>query len=447
MPELRGALAALYTCTDREVVVEGRAGTAKTTGACTILLDRAKRYPRSRQLIVRETRASLTESVLVTFEKLLGEADPEVVRVNREHRHSYRLWGGSEIVTGGLDRPDRLFSTEWDTVYVPEATETSLEAWELFGRAMRNNKTPFPQRIADCNPNAPSHWINQRATRASDRLRDVRSRADYDRLQAYNHGAQTGAMRRLIGVHQDNPGYWDMAKWEWTPEGLSALAGLQSMTGHRRARMLQGLWQAQEGVVLPEFAEPQHVVAPFAIPDHWPIYVGWDPGYDHPTAILWLAIADNETIYVIDEVYQGGKSVAEHCRTVHARNEGRTVLRYYADPQHAFSRTAQSPEPIAAQAAKCGIRMMPWPRSTDVEAMVETVRRRLIDGKLKVFSTCANTIAEFQTWRYKRTAKGELPSGDDAFVDADNHAMDVVKGMCAIGLKHARGKTVVVEGR
>jgi hypothetical protein len=37
-----------------------------------------------------------------------------------------------------------------------------------------------------------------------------------DRLQKFNRGPQTGKMRRLISVHQDNPAYFDIERWDWT---------------------------------------------------------------------------------------------------------------------------------------------------------------------------------------------------------------------------------------
>ena len=462
MPQLRGALACLYNCADAEVLVEGRAGTSKTTGVLTKLLCRAKRYPRSRHLIVRETRASLTESVLVTLERLVGENHPEVLRVKRDQRHSYRLWG-SEVVIGGLDKPPSLYSTEWDTVYAAEAIEIAEDAWELFGRAMRHGKTPYHQRIADCNPGAPSHWLNRRATACQDHLRNIASREDYDRLQVFNHHQAAGPMRRLVSVHQDNPGFWDIANWQWTPEGRAAMAGLLSMTGHRRARMLDGRWVAAEGSVFPEFSDTLHVVNPFPVPADWPHVLGYDPGFDHPTCALWIAIAPDETYYVVDEIYEGGKSVAQHGAEIMRRNQAaaeagrpRTVRRYYADPQHAFSRTAQAPTPIASQFRQAtGINMTPWPRSTDKEAMVNRVRERL--GRrdradrpaplLKVFRSCVNTVSEFQSWRFKRTGKGELPAGDDAYEDKDNHAMDVVCGIVSANPKHNVGNGVTIHDR
>lgn len=445
--QLRGAVAHAYNCTDREILVEGRAGTGKSIGILTKIYHDALKYEASRQLIVRQTRESCTQSVLVSWEeKVLGATHPLVLNgPNRANRDEYRFPNGAIVAVGGLDNPAKMFSTEWDRLYANEAHEISLEAWELFGRAMRNNRMPYQQRIADVNPREPNHWLNRRAAPCDDRLRKIETVGDYRRLQDWHVEQKPSKMRRFVSVHPDNPYYFDFDAWAWTPVGRLFLSELKSMSGHNRERMLEGRWVAAEGTVYPEFNESRHVLPPFDIPSHWPIICGWDPGYDHPTAIVWMAVAENGCYYVFDEIYEGGKSVAEHAASIHAHNAGRTVRGYYGDPQHAFSQTAQSPKTIASQAADCGIRMSPWPRSTDVQAMVERVRERLRTGMIKVFSSCTNTIAEFQSWRFKRTSKGEIPHGDDAYEDANNHAMDCIKGMVALGLGHDAGAAKVLK--
>lgn len=442
-------MAALIECTDREVLCEGRAGTGKTLGILAKLHLRALKYPGSRHLICRATRVSMTESVLVTFENLLGSGHPAISgNASRANRHSYQYPNGSQIVVGGLEDAERLYSTEWDSVYVAEATEIIFDTWDKFARAMRHGRTPYHQRIADCNPGPPGHWLNQRADKCQDVLRVVRTREDYDRLQQFNRKAVAGPMRRLVSVHQDNPAYWDLEAWDWTAEGRSYVLGeLGSLTGHRRARLLDGRWVGAEGTVFPEFDEARHVIAPFAIPDDWPIYWGYDPGFDHSTAILWFAVAPNECLYVIDEIHQRQLGIPQHTANVRAREmrTGWYPVRRYADPQHAFSRTAQSPKTIAQQWREQGFSLMPWPRSTSVETMVEAVRKRLIDVKLKVFSTCRATIMEMQSWSYKRTARGELPAGDDQYEDRENDAIDVIKGVVATNPRHVRQRGIVVE--
>lgn len=402
--QAKGAAAKLFRCRAPEILIEGPAGTGKTRAVLEKINWLCEEHPKIRVLICRATRVSMTESVLVTFEsKVLWPGHPAVTgTASRANRHSYTYPNDSEIICGGLDNPDRIMSTEYDIIAVFEATETSEEAVEKLATRLRNNVLPYQQLICDCNPAAPGHWLNQRAMR--------------------------GQMVRLLSRHQDNPSVTD-----------EYLGTLKALTGHRRARLYEGRWVAGEGTVYPEFSEERHVVEPFpvGIPDSWPQFVGLDPGYDHPCAILWFAVAPNEVVYIVDELYRGGKSVQEHAADIRARNAQRTIRGYYADPQHAFSRTAQSPKSIADQLRECGLTFQPWPRSVDVESMVNAVRARLTSDRLQVFSTCVNTIREFQSWSYKRTTTGELPPGDDQFEDKDNHAMDVVKGIIATNPTYA----------
>jgi PBSX family phage terminase large subunit len=409
-----GAAKALLDCDAPEVLIEGPAGTGKTRAVLEKLCEQCESSPGLRVLLCRATRTSLTESVLVTLEtKVLGPMNHPALTsssASRAMRHSYDWPNGSTIVCGGLDNPERLYSTEWDIVYVAECTEITEDSWERFARAMRNGRGPYHQRIACCNPGPPSHWLNQRCNR--------------------------GAMVRLKSRHRDNP--------SCTPQYLGELARL---TGHRRARLYEGRWVAAEGIVFPEFSEDQ-IVSDFDVPDDWPVFVGIDPGFDHPCAILWIALAPNRELYVIDELYRGGLSIAQHAADIKARNPGRNVQKYFADPQHAWSRTAQSPKPIAQQFRDCGIAVQPWPRSTDKQAMVEAVRERMRAGKLFVLARCANMIAELQSWSYKRRHNDpdNPPPGDDAYEDCNNHAIDALCGMVAAGIDRPSTQIRLVGG-
>lgn len=448
--ELRGAAAALFECADRKVLIEGPGGTGKTQAVLTKIHYRAWKYPRSRHLIARATRASMTESVLKTWEEnILGAVHPAYSgSAKRKNRHSYDFPNGSTVVVGGLDEGDRYFSTEWDTIYCAEASEISEDQFEKLGRAMRNFKTPYHQCIADVNPTFPGNWLNRAAMPCSDGLRLVKTIDDYNRLQAFNRSPLNGRMRRLISRHQDNPFFWDLSRWAWTPEGESYVLGeLANMTGYRRVRLFEGLWIAGEGTVFPEFNTSKHIVSPFTWPNDWPVLVGVDPGFDHPCAILWIGIAPNGALYVIDELYRGGKSISEHAADIKEHNPGRTIRDYLADPQQAFSSTAQSPRTIADQFRDSGLNFHQWPRSIDKEAMVNAVREYLKNEKLKVFSTCVNTIMEFQSWSFKRNAKGELPSGDDQYEDRNNHAMDVLTGIVSMRPQFESAKMDVVVRR
>lgn len=414
----KGAALALLDCTEPEILLEGPAGTGKTRAILEKINLCCETWPKTRALVCRDTRTSLTESVLVTMERdILWTGHPAMSGdASRSNRHSYDYPNKSTIVCGGLDHPERLYSTEWDLVYVAEATEITEDSWEKFARAMRNHAMPYQQQIADCNPSAPGHWLNQRCN--------------------------AGRMKRLVSKHEDNPSV--------TPDYL---AGLRRLTGHRRSRLYEGLWVAAEGSVFPEFSAREHVMSPFDIPSHWPLFVGVDPGYDHPCAVLWFAVGEQDQIYIIDEVYRGGWSVEQHAKEIIHRNNNREIKGYYLDPQHGFSQTAQSPRPIAAQFRECGLNFAPWPRTgVNEDGMIDRIRRKLTDknesGKpmLRVFNNCPATINEFQTWAFKRTAVGDLPSGDDKYEDKNNHSIDVIKGVLATNPVFTRGKVEIYRG-
>lgn len=221
---LRGAAAALWDSRDPEVLIEGPAGTGKTTAGLLVVFRDAERYPGSRQLICRKTRVSMTESVLVTWEnKVVPVNHPCLTGAGRGQRQRYDFPNGSSVVVGGLDNPERTFSTEYDRVYVFEATEATEDDVEKLLRSLRNNVMPYQQLVCDCNPDAPTHWLNLRAA--------------------------AGKMTRLLSRHVDNPSLTD--------EYLKRLAGL---TGVRRSRLFEGKWVAAEGQVWADYDPAVHLI-------------------------------------------------------------------------------------------------------------------------------------------------------------------------------------------
>lgn len=443
------------------VLIEGPRGTGKTFAILCYLLRLALEWPGIRILICRSSRSRLTQSVMVTLEKLVfpafGMATPGAA--GRDNRSEYVLPNGSVLVLAGMDDQQRTTSAEYAVVYVSEGIEIAErdDVQALSGALRlvvdRVNDDGTVERfvghhiVIDCNPGSPHHWLNAAAEPMPKGFGIVRTPEDYDRIVEHNaKPTKPGFWKRMFTRHQCNPAYWDAEQWGYTPEGSAYVEGvLSNLSGHLRRRWLDGDWVAAEGTVYPEFDEERHVVDAFEVPDDWPQYVGIDPGYDHPCAILWFAISPNETLYVVDELYLGGKGVDVLSEMIHARNANRTVRRYFGDPQHAFNETAQSPVSIAGQFARNKIHVDPWPRSIDVEAMVSEVRTRLNADLLKVFRTCPHTIGEFQSWRYKRMADGSVPKGDDAFEDANNHAMDVVKGVNALCLKYGSAGVEAVQ--
>ena len=303
----KGAIVSLWRSRASEVLVPGPAGTGKTRGILEKVHLYLMNHPGSRGLIVRKTRASMTESVLVTFETaVVGGSEANINNQSRRSRWAYEYANGSVLVVGGLDNPDRIMSTEYDIVAAFEATELSEHDWELLTTRLRNSAGPYHQAIADCNPSAPTHWLRRRADR--------------------------GQMAVFDSRHRDNPMLWDEAAGDWTDRGRAYIERLGTLTGHRRLRLLEGRWAAAEGLVYPEFDATIHVVRSMPTGwESWPRIRAIDFGFIHPFVCQWWAVDGDGRMYLYRELYHSKRTVADHARQIVALSAGETYLATVTD--------------------------------------------------------------------------------------------------------------------
>lgn len=213
--------------TAREIVIHGPARTGKTFAGLWKLDYYANLYLCCRMLLLRKTRESMSESVLVTLEEdVLGESHPALGSdVRRENRHAYVYPNGSAIIVAGLtqsnkDQRAKIMSTEYDMIFIPEVTELRESEYSKLLTRLSHNRMPFQQLLSDCNPDAPLHWLYQR---------------------------QFSGMPFLASRLQDNPKFHDGMNWNQT--GLEYLATLELLTGTERARLKEGQWVQASGLV------------------------------------------------------------------------------------------------------------------------------------------------------------------------------------------------------
>lgn len=284
----RGGALTLFTAHDPEVVVEGPANTGKSRAALEKLHFCATKYAGMRGLIVRQTRESCTESVLVTFEtKVVPPGHPILAGPDRANRQRYTYPNGSEIVVAGLvahskDNRAKVMSTEYDLIYAAEATEISEDDAEKLTTRLRNKVMPYQQLILDVNPSAPTHWINQRANR--------------------------GQTRRILSRHSDNPTF-----------SAADQDRLDRLTGVRRDRLRDGRWAAADGLVYDTWDPAVHLVDTDQLvawglltPDTLrpapgiPATGAVDWGFTNPGVIqVWLTDSDGRLVLVWERVAVG----------------------------------------------------------------------------------------------------------------------------------------------
>lgn len=402
----RGPQQDLQTNESSELVLSGPAGTGKSVACLHKVHQMAMRHPGSRWLIVRKTRASLTESGLVTYERhILGEDNPICAGVQRENRHSYKYDNGSEVVVGGIDKPTRLFSTEYDGIYVQECNELSVGEWESLLRPLRNGKAPYQQLLGDCNPDAPGHWLYKRANEAH-------------------------ACTMWHTLHEHNPRMHDGT--QWTDFGRKYIAILDRLTGVRKERLRWGRWVSAEGVVYDGWNPAIHLIDRFNIPASWPRYRAIDFGFGNPFVCLWLAVDPDGRIYVYREIYRTKRLVEDHAANIKSLSAGERIEMTPCD-HDAEDR---------ATLVKHGIANVPAIKA--ISPGIQAVSARLAiagDGKPRLFwlrdslvdmdpdleeaKLPTSGVQEFDVYMWPKGQDGKAVK--ETPVDMNNHAMDALR--------------------
>ncbi len=291
----RGAAKQLFSSFDDEILISGPAGTGKSL-ACLYRLHLAcMKVPGMKALVVRQTGVSLTSTTLVTYKEKVAKAAIKSGIVNwfggnQEEAAAYHYENGSSIVVGGLDKPEKVLSSEYDLIFVDEATEISVKAWETLLSRLRNGVLPWQQIIAACNPSHPQHWIKIRADK--------------------------GVMKHLVSRHKDNPVYYTR-DGHLTKSGRAYIVGkLGKLTGVLRLRLLDGKWAAAEGVIFEQWDDAIHLVDAFDVPADWPRYWSVDFGFKNPFVCqMWAENPDGE-LFLYREFYHTKRTVDKHCETI-----------------------------------------------------------------------------------------------------------------------------------
>lgn len=298
-----GGAAELFRSEDREVLAESGAMTGKTHSLLRKADWVAWQYPGCRQFFARDTRASMTESVLVEFESsVLWSGHPAIVgTASRAQRDHYVYPNGSEIIVSGLDNPDRIMSTQYDRGYVFEATECTQEAWENLLTRMRHGRTPYHQLVADCNPGAKGHWLNQRFPKAGEANPSL----------VYNkEGRLVSSRRRILYRHEDNPRLYDPDTGIKTAFGAEYIDGtLEGLTGARKKRLKDHLWVSEEGQIWPEFDEETHCIYAGQVPELRSYTASMDFGSNAPACLQVWGYDGDQRGYRVAEVYRRGWTI------------------------------------------------------------------------------------------------------------------------------------------
>jgi phage terminase large subunit len=289
-----GAARELLLSRDAAVVASGAAGTGKSLAALYKTHLTAMLVPGSRQVILRQTHASLTTSTLVTFEQqviasAMAAGDVKWFGGSGRKPPAYEYANGSAILVGGLDQPGKFLSTEYDRILVDEANQISITAFETLLTRLRGRAATYKQIVLACNPDHPDHWIKKKS--------------------------EDGSIRMLYSIHMDNP-YLFNRDGSPTAEGVEYLAKLEKLTGVRRARYLEGRWVAAEGTVFDDWRDEYNVIEHLDIPKSWPLFLTVDFGYSNPFVCQWWRVDPDGRMYLTREIHKSQVLVEDHARNI-----------------------------------------------------------------------------------------------------------------------------------
>lgn len=388
----RGACLRIFSMKDAELLISGPAGTGKSRACLEKVLMMCLRTPNLRAAILRKTLASLGSTALVTWRNYVAKealATGECVYYggSAQEPPQYRFKNGSTVTIGGMDRPTRIMSSEYDIIYVQEATELTLEDIEFINTRLRNWRVSFQQLLMDCNPAGQTHWLKLRANDGKTKLIESR--------------------------HEDNPVLFDYDPktrlHTVTEKGAAYIAKLDSLTGVRHKRLRLGLWVSAEGMIYENFDPAKHVVDwefdengdRIQLPDEWERIWVIDFGLVHPFVCQWWAKDPDGNLYRYREIYMTQRTVEEHAKTI-LEQVTKTVTHSYYDHMNRVNRTREEtvwtePKPTAiicdhdAQARRTLERhlgMGTQPAMKDVDTGIDLVQERwkvFPDGTTRMF--------------------------------------------------------------
>jgi phage terminase large subunit len=318
-----------------------------------------------------------------------------------ESRHELHLpRHGSTIVLAGLDdedRVDKILGSEYLNIFLNEATQIS---WPTVQMALTRLSQPLPgnpihRLILDCNPKNQRHWLHRAGVQHLD--------PDSDKPLP-----DVATWARLHWTPYDNP---------YLPADY--MHTLESLTGVKRRRMLEGVWCDNEGAVYDEFDEDTHTfddLPPGS--DAWTRVRAIDFGYTNPFVSLTAAIDPDGRLWIYHERYVDHVIVSEHAKAMNEHPDANRIAWTVADHD------AEDRATLAA----CGINTIAANKAVIVG--IDAVKARLAvqgDGRprLMVSTRCPMTISEFYdyAWEFPKDGSNakEAPRKDR------DHAQDPIR--------------------
>lgn len=356
----------------RRLAFIGAIGSGKTTAGAYRVLSLLQGRPASTLgMVIAPSYRMLADATLRTC---LEVWRPFVTQINRTSMTvSLMLQAEHEVLFRSASDPDRLRGPNLHWVWIDEAALCPPQTWEIaLGRLRAGGEPGF---LWITTTPKGRNWLYQKV-------------GSFDQI-----------VRATI---DDNPFL--------APEFVATVKA--TYQGIFARQELYAEFVTAEGLIY-AFDATRHVADP-PPPPYARVIAGVDWGFN-VAVVLVLALTVDGTVWVLDEWYARRVTIEEHIAAAQELRTAYGIELFYCDP---------AMPAYLEQFTRAGLPVAP--AVNDFLPGISTVTHYLETGRLFVAPSCVNTIAEFESYAWRRRRDGAIVKERPALGQPD-HAMDALR--------------------
>lgn len=287
-----------------EALYGGAAGGGKSDCALAEAL-RQVEIPHYHGLILRKTFPQLSDLIERSTE--IYKRAYKKAKYN-DQKHCWTFPSGAKIYFGSMQYTKDRTNYQGKRYDYIDFDELTQFLWDEYSYMFSRNRPSGPGTRcyirAQANPGGVGHgWVKERFITAGKPMETI-----WEEFKIrYPDGHEESRWKSRIFVPSSVFDNKILLKND--PDYLTRLS---SMPERERNALLYGDWDTFSGQVFTEWRNDSdhyldrintHVIAPFRIPDSWPIWCGMDWGFSRPFSIGWYAVDHDRRLYRIREYY------------------------------------------------------------------------------------------------------------------------------------------------
>jgi phage terminase large subunit-like protein len=217
-------------------------------------------------------------------------------------------------------------------------------------------------------------------------------------------------------AHEGGPGAPAITQcgWDDVPhlDEHAKAALLAKLMPHQRQARTKGVPALGAGAIYP-VDEEDIVCDDFKLPAYWPRAYGMDVGWNRTAAIWGAEDRETDTTYLYSEYYRGQAEPSVHAAAIRSRGEW---IPGAIDPA-SRGRSQKDGEQLMQSYTDLGLLLTP--ADNGVESGIYDTWERLSTGRIKVFRSLQNWLAEYRI--YRRDLNGKIVKQNDHLMDGTRY--------------------------